>query len=163
MRSRFIVVSLLLATLAKAEPMRAQSLILPAEGWFKSAYPGIELMALAPDNVPGTYHENISVVLKPASYKTVPDMNKFIAPSADAVAKLVADFSLVSKGATTIGDAPGFFLEYTGNFQGMKLRWVQYSLLRQNSWYIVTFVGDEAGFLEVRPQVESILAGVRFD
>ncbi len=110
--------------------------------WFKSDYPGYDLLVLIPKNTAGTYHENISIILTPDSNSSVTDWDAIKKAQIDELKKIIDDFQLVSFKPAALGGVDSRVIEYTGKYSGMSLRWIQYYTLKDGNWYTLSYVGE---------------------
>ena len=127
--------------------------------WYKTKFPQFDVMFLAPENKVGTYHENVSVAVAPYPY---PVNWEAIKASHIAYCKtIIGDFKLKSWGNARISGVDGKKIQYTGLYSGMKLIWVQYFVIKNKQYYVVSYIAGLDEFSTYLAEAEKIIESFR--
>jgi len=130
--------------------------------WFKSSYPGLDAMFLAPGNTTGTYHENITVVITPYPSSGVTDWGAVRDSQVSQLKGMVKDFTMKSWTTLKVGRLDGSKMVYTGKYDTMELIWTQYYVLKKGNWYTISYVGDAQDYDKYAAEAEDIIKSMEF-
>ncbi len=127
------------------------------KNWFKTKFPGFEVMFLIPKNTTATYHENISVVIVNHPYKSIKNWMAIKAGHLKSLRKIVPDLKLKQYEVIQFSGHKGIKVVYTGSYMQFRLTWIQYNTLVNGKWYVVSYIGSGKDFKEYHAEAVKII------
>jgi eukaryotic-like serine/threonine-protein kinase len=111
---------------------------------------------------PETAHASLGIIVRTGASQLIP-LQVYINAGIDVLKKIFSGLNLISSNATTLGGVPAQKMVYTANLSsGLKLKFLQYFTIRDNTSYDITsgtLPGDFATYL---PTIQRMISSLSF-
>jgi tetratricopeptide (TPR) repeat protein len=128
--------------------------------WIKVANQGHEIVRFI--SPPGRAHASLGIIVRTDASQLIP-LQVYVNAGIDVLKKIFSGFNLISSNVTTLGGVPAQKMVYTADMSsGLKLKFLQYFAIRDNTSYVITsgtLPGDFATYL---PTLQRMISSLSF-
>ena len=128
--------------------------------WIKVVHSSNEIVRFI--SPPGTVPVSLGIIVRTGASQLVP-LQVYVNAGIDVLKKIFSGFNLISSNETTVGGVPAQKMVYTANLpSGLKLKFLQYFAIRDNTSYVITsgtLPGDFATYL---PTLQRMISSLSF-
>lgn len=101
------------------------------------------------------FAENLNVLVAAAQPEATVD--DYADAGMEQLKQVIPNFALVSRESTSLSGNPALRLAYSGNSEGLTLKFVQVLTIKNEVFYTLTFVGEEKEYSAYSGKLEKML------
>ena len=128
--------------------------------WIKVTHSSNEIVRFM--SPPGTIPASLGIIVRTGASQLIP-IQVYVNAGIDVLKKIFPAFNLLSSNPTTLGGVPAQKMVYTANLpSGLKLKFLQFFAMRDNTSYVVTTATLPDDFATYMPTLQRMISSLSF-